>query len=144
MSTTEITAVATKDDMERVLAIRRRVFMDEQGVSEAEEMDGLDCLCRHYLLHFDGQPVGTVRVRPLQDDEAKVERMAVLPDHRKQGLGALLLNRILDDYGAAGYRRVVLNAQTHAEPFYGRFGFVGEGEIFMEAGIPHIRMVRDL
>jgi len=127
-------------DLLAARAIRRIVFIGEQGVAEAEEMDALDGECRHYVARIAGAAVGTARLRPYGAGVAKLERMAVLAPHRKCGVGRALLSRIEIDAAAEGLREIVLHAQDHALGFYGRCGYRVEGDGFMEAGIPHHRM----
>lgn len=128
--------------MEHVLAIRRAVFVNEQGVDEEIEMDGLDPLCRHYLLWADGEPAATLRVRRV-GNVTKLERMAVLRGFRRQGIGSALLEHVVADYRREpSGNSFVLHAQEAAVEFYARFGFSPEGQGFEEAGIPHRRMVR--
>ncbi len=133
-----IASAVTRRDLGHVVAIRRAVFIQEQGVDEAVEMDGLDDSCRHYLLWCDGEPAATLRVRKA-GDASKVERMAVLRSFRRRGLGSALLNHVLSDVATS--RNVVLHAQTAVQDFYAQLGFAAEGETFDEADIPHIRMV---
>ena len=136
-----IEAVATPRDMEAAFAIRREVFCGEQGVAEEAEIDGLDDACRHYLVRLDGHAIGTARVRGIDGGDEKIERVAILAARRGAGYGVALMVRIMDDLQAAGARRIVLNAQCRVEAFYARLGFVAEGAVFEEAGIPHVRMV---
>ena len=138
----EIEVVTDEEGMAAALAIRHAVFRCEQGVSEADEIDGLDGICRHYLLRELGAPVGAARIRALDGGEVKVERMAVREGRRGVGLGRALMERIVADAAAAGAPAVVLNAQTSAAGFYVRLGFRAEGGEFLEAGIPHVRMAR--
>ena len=139
----EIAIAIVSDDeaMSAAYGIRREVFCREQGVSEADEMDGLDGVCRHYLVREQGAPIGTARTRGLSDGSIKVERVAVLRDQRGTGVGRALMERIIADIVDDGAVKIVLNSQTHVADFYARLGFVAEGEVFDEAGIPHIRMV---
>ena len=125
-------------------AVRTAVFCGEQGVPADLEFDGLDAACRHYLARIGATVVGTARLRPLGGGEVKFERVAVLQAHRRTGIGWALMERALADARADGHRRVLLHAQTHAGAFYRRLGFHQEGDGFMEAGIPHIRMSMDL
>jgi predicted GNAT family N-acyltransferase len=127
-------------DLAAARAIRREVFIAEQGVSEAEEMDALDGQCRHYVARIAGQPAGTARLRPYTPGAAKLERMAVRAADRKSGVGRALLTRIEADAIADGVREIVLHAQDHALGFYIRCGYAAEGDGFEEAGIPHHRM----
>ncbi len=141
MTALTIAVVDGEDDMNAAFAIRREVFCGEQGVDEAEEIDGLDALCRHYLARLDGDAVGTARTQTLADGDIKIERVAVLKPLRGRGIGKALMTRALADIGAG---RVVLNAQLQVESFYARLGFIAEGETFSEAGIDHVRMVKRL
>ncbi len=121
----------------RAHAIRRAVFVGEQGVAEREEIDRRDRPCRHYLARRGTVEVGTARLRPLGRGTAKIERMAVLAAHRRAGVGRALIAAIERDARRAGLARLVLHAQAHAVPFYERLGYAAEGPGFAEAGIPH-------
>ncbi len=121
--------------------VREAVFVVEQGVPPEIELDEWDERCDHALAYDSaGRVVGTGRLLP----DGHVGRMAVLREVRGQGVGACLLEALIERARSCGMRRVVLNAQTHAVPFYARFGFVTEGTTFVEAGIPHVTMRRDL
>ncbi|MDX1345730.1 MAG: GNAT family N-acetyltransferase [Sedimenticolaceae bacterium] len=116
-------------------AIRRLVFMDEQGVPAELEWDGLDTTATHAkATSLAGETIGTARLLP----DGQIGRMAVLAQWRGIGVGTAMLQRLIAH--APVRERLFLNAQTSAESFYRRNGFEAEGEIFTEAGIPHIRM----
>lgn len=120
-------------------AIRKAVFVDEQGVPEELEWDGLDEHAYHVVaLAPDGQPIGTGRL--LQDGH--IGRVAVLEPWRRRGVGRALLEMLLVIANKMGYEEVKLHAQIRVADFYLRKGFVPQGEEFMEAGIPHVLMVR--
>lgn len=121
-------------------AIRRRVFVDEQQVPPELEWDGEDAGARHWLARQDGRPVGTVRLLA----DGHIGRLAVLPEARRAGIGAALLEAAVRAAYAVGIREVYLHAQVHALGFYARYGFVSEGPEFMDAGIPHRLMRRVL
>ena len=123
-------------------AIRIEVFCREQKVSRDLEFDGLDGDCRHYLARRGTQALGTARVRPLGEDIVKFERIAVSIRHRGQDIGRALMDRAIDDAIAGGAMSGKLNAQVSAGGFYEKLGFVGYGDIFMEAEIEHIAMIR--
>lgn len=140
-----ITPVENEAQWAHAKAIRRRVFIEEQDCPPEEEWDGLDDTSRHVLGVVDGKPVATARWRTVPYDEAlaaKLERFAVLPDHRGQGYGRRLVRYVLHDAHRAGFDRFVLHAQAHLEAFYASFGFERVGESFVEAGIPHVKMVK--
>ena len=124
-----------------IRAIREAVFISEQAVLEELEWDGLDPLCTHALAWNDlGDPIGTARMKA----GGTIGRMAVLKDWRGRGVGRALLRTLLELAGRQGLSRVTLAAQTHALGFYEQAGFHVVGDPFMDAGIPHRLMVRDL
>ena len=136
------TAIVDWDNYHAViLAIRRTVFVVEQGVSEALEIDPHDRRHTHALA-FDEGGNGIATGRLLAD--GRIGRMAVLEAWRGRGVGGAVLQRLLDTAGARGLKRVALNAQVSARAFYAARGFVECGEVFMEAGIEHIAMTRAL
>jgi predicted GNAT family N-acyltransferase len=125
-------------------AIRTQVFIQEQKVPQALEWDGEDAHAQHALASALGNlHIGTARLL-LQGNLAHIGRMAVLAQWRGQGVGSALLELMLGAAQARGATAVFLNAQTSAVGFYARAGFVVEGEEFLDAGIPHLRMTRRL
>ena len=121
--------------------VRETVFIHEQAVPEELEWDGLDPQCAHVLAWNDqGDAIGTARMQP----NGTIGRMAVLKDWRGRGAGRALLEALLDCAVRQGLTRVTLSAQTHAIGFYERAGFHVVGELFIDAGIPHRKMVKEL
>jgi predicted GNAT family N-acyltransferase len=121
--------------------IRELVFVHEQAVPLELEMDEQDPRCDHALAYSaDGSAVGTGRLLP----DGHIGRMAVLREWRGKGVGGLLLLALVEHARSRGHATLRLNAQTHAAGFYRRFGFDVEGAEFIEAGIPHVAMRRDL
>ena len=131
--------VTTADDLIKVAMIRAIVFMEEQGISCAEEVDGHDHAAMHVLGEIDGEPVACGRIRFLAG-QAKLQRLAVRKAWRGRGIGGRLLAFMLDQCREQGFHSFALNAQTRARDFYARHGFCPCGEEFMEAGIPHVLM----
>ncbi|HEY0665436.1 MAG TPA: GNAT family N-acetyltransferase, partial [Gallionella sp.] len=104
---------------------------------EELEWDGLDDGCRHVLaLSHTGSAIGCGRIL----DDGHIGRIAVLPEWRKQKVGTAIMEVLLDYARERGYKQVDLDAQTCAVPFYRNFGFVEQGDIFMDANMPHIKM----
>lgn len=117
--------------------IRREVFIVEQKVPVELEWDEMDAVSLHAIATDElGRAVGTGRLLP----DGHIGRMAVRRGNRKGGAGGAILTALIQEAKARGHKVVMLNAQTHVQDFYARFGFVPEGEEFMDAGIPHIRM----
>jgi predicted GNAT family N-acyltransferase len=124
--------------------LRRVVFIEEQGVSEADEVDGLDDSAIHLLAFDEERPVGTARLL-LKGDTGKIGRVCVLAEARGTGLGAALILAALDVLRAQpGVTEAYLGSQSHATGFYEKLGFAVEGEEFLDAGIPHRHMRRAL
>jgi ElaA protein len=130
---------ATGALLERCFAIRRRVFVEEQGVAPADEWDGLDDACLHWVAWHGEEAVGTARLREAAGDW-KAQRVAVLPEYRKHGTGAALMRALEAEAWHRGAARLLLHAQAQVVPFYERLGYTAEGPVFDEAGIPHRKM----
>lgn len=118
------------------LEIRRVVFVEEQAVPLADELDGLDDEAEHLLARVDGIPAGTARLR-LLGDVAKGERLAVLVPFRRHRLGVALMEAL--ERRARELRAHTLKgaAQVQALSFYEALGYQAEGEVFLDAGIAH-------
>jgi predicted GNAT family N-acyltransferase len=128
-------------EMSQVFALRRAVFVDEQGVPAELEYIG-DESAQHFLATGDGHPCGTARWRRTAGG-FKLERFAVLPEFRKMGVGAALLNAVMADLPDDPVP-VYLNAQLSAVGFYERYGFRRVGDVFEEAGLEHQKMEKTL
>ena len=125
--------------------LRQAVFVEEQGVPADMEWDSDDHTALHAVSRNRlGDVVATARLLPAQNGVARIGRMAVSPLLRGSGFGAEVLHALLQVARQRGDRQVLLHAQRSAEAFYARAGFVAHGEPFMEAGIPHIEMLRNL
>ncbi len=124
-------------DEEKLTQLRTQVFVDEQNVPPALETDGLDPQCRHVKATEDGQLIGTGRLLP----NGYIGRMCVCKEYRQYGVGSLLLKYLVAQAVEAKYPQISLNSQCSAIPFYEKNGFVLDSEEFMDAGIPHRRMV---
>ncbi|WP_368188368.1 GNAT family N-acetyltransferase [Aestuariibius sp. HNIBRBA575] len=132
------------DNLAGCHAVRRAVFINEQNVSEAEELDDLDAQALHILATKDGTPVGTARLL-IHDAYGKIGRVAVTKDMRGTGLGAKIMQVVLDVLRAQdGVTHAKLDAQISALKFYEKLGFIAQGPEFMDANIPHRLMVMPL
>jgi predicted GNAT family N-acyltransferase len=120
--------------------VRRAVFVDEQGIPVELEWDEWDERSVHAVLYRDGQPVATGRLLP----DAHIGRMAVLRTWRRQGLGAVILERLVEEAARRGEREVELAAQSYVCEFYAAHGFEAFGDEFLDVGIPHRKMRRVL
>lgn len=126
------------DRQDALKAIRKAVFIDEQHVPKDLEWDGKDSDCTQFMASIDSKPVATARLT----SQGQIGRMAVLKEFRGNGIGARLLAEVIDQARRTGHEQVFLHAQASVIGFYERFGFVAEGERFMDAGIEHQTMRR--
>lgn len=128
-------------DAVRLGAVRRKVFIDEQGVPESLEWDADDAGSLHLLATLaDGTAIGCARLLP----DGHIGRMAVLPEWRGHGVGQALLAAALRLAQSQGHACARLSAQTHAAGFYAAAGFMAVGNPYEEAGIPHVAMQKCL
>ncbi|MBT9569247.1 MAG: GNAT family N-acetyltransferase [Thiobacillus sp.] len=128
-------------DAARLAAVRRHVFILEQGVPEEMEWDTADATAVHFLaLAIEGQPIGCARLLP----DGHIGRMAVLPNWRRLGVGSALLAAALTHARNTEIALIRLSAQVQAVPFYLQAGFVIVGDSYQEAGIPHVSMHKHL
>ncbi len=142
-----VEAVVEPEDFRACLAIRREVFVREQGVALELEEDGLDERCEHFAARLAGTLAATARLRQTANGW-KIERVAVSRARRGQGVGRALVGFVLRRLyapreaaaGSAPRPVVYVNAQVAALPFWFGLGFEPEGERFEEAGIQHQKM----
>lgn len=130
-------------DLRAPLAVRAEVFIAEQHVAPAEDVDGRDADCLHWLVTDAEGSVATLRVLP-QGEVAKIQRVAVLKRARGTGLGTALMRHVMDRLAERGFTSATLGAQIDALGFYERLGFEAHGPVYDDAGIPHRDMDRDL
>lgn len=135
--------VHVTEDVDAALAIRRKVFIEEQGVSFEDDVDGKDASAIHLLAVERQRAVGTARLL-ITGEVGKIGRVAVLPEMRGMGIGKDIVLFAVDELRRRGVSRAMLGAQTHALGFYEALGFSAFGLEFMDAGIPHREMVREL
>ena len=132
-----VSLVCWHDGEPLLRSVREAVFIREQGVPAELEWDELDMGCRHALaLSHKGDAIGCGRMLA----DGHIGRIAVLPQWRQQKVGTAIMEAFLDYARAHDYKQVDVDAQTHAMPFYRGFGLVEEGDVFMDAGLPHIKM----
>ncbi len=135
--------ITSEEQLDKAFEIRKAVFVEEQGVPLEDEFDEHEAHAEHILVYYEGQPVGTGRMREV-DGIAKLERICLLPSYRKYGLGKLIIESLEQLACKKGLKKAKLHGQTHAEGFYHKLGYETKSPIFMEDGIPHILMVKNL
>ncbi|HWH28296.1 MAG TPA: GNAT family N-acetyltransferase [Mycobacteriales bacterium] len=136
--------LARPDDRPALHALRHEVFVRGQGVPAAIERDDHDETAVHVVAVDGGRTVGTGRLLVRPDGTASVGRMAVADDVRGRDIGARMLRRLEDRAVELGLAAVELHAQVSARGFYDRAGYTSVGEVYIEAGIEHVTMRKDL
>ncbi|MCK4744132.1 MAG: GNAT family N-acetyltransferase [Sulfuriflexus sp.] len=137
----EIADWSKLDQQAAIKAVRQQVFIVEQSVPVELEWDELDEKSIHLLISSDEtKDIATARMH-VEETIAHIGRMAVLKEHRQQGVGTLMLETLLKQARINGVKQIVLNAQTSAIEFHQRYKFNVVGDEFQDAGIPHYKMV---
>ncbi len=131
-------------ELEGAFAVRRRVFVEEQGISEGLELDGYDREAQHMVVKDGEMVIGTARVLFLAAGQAKIERMAILKPFRHRGVGRRIVSFLIEELRNRQVEQVVVHAQYPVAAFYRSCGFAELGSPFWEAGIKHIKMLRRL
>jgi len=135
--------VRTPEDLQKAFCVRSIVFIEGQHCPYNVEVDGLDYSAVHFLGAIGDEPVATARIR-LFKDYVKIERVAVRKEYRRKGMGKDLFAFILNHIAEMGYKKMVLHAQAYLLKFYEDFGFVKQGESFLEANIEHYHMEKEM
>jgi predicted GNAT family N-acyltransferase len=132
----ELIQLSWTDAKTLAMPIRRKVFIEEQQVSEAEEWDDDDDSAIHIVVIKNGQAIATARLT----QKGKIGRMSVLQSHRQQGIGSMMLVELINAAQQRGLKNIKLWSQNHAQAFYKKHGFIAYGDEFLDAGILHIAM----
>ncbi|MGM8214635.1 GNAT family N-acetyltransferase [Bacillaceae bacterium W0354] len=140
----DIIKVMTKEQLDEAFQIRKTVFIDEQNVPANLEMDEHDETAIHFVGYDENQkPIAASRLRFI-DDYGKLERICVLKEHRGKQFGKSIILQMEEYIKQHGYQKSKLNAQSYAETFYKKLGYKTISDEFMDAGIPHVTMIKQL
>jgi predicted GNAT family N-acyltransferase len=136
--------VQITDDYTDAQKVREEVFQKEQCILATLDFDGEDDNSFHFVAYNDDEePIGTARVRFFdQGKTAKIERLAVLPEYRSKGIGRAIMESIDEYLQNRHVEKAYMHAQKAVKEFHKKFGFFQEGDEFVEADIPHVKMVK--
>jgi predicted GNAT family N-acyltransferase len=143
MNSMDIRFVSYDEGIDNAFYIRKVVFVEEQGVPLEEEIDTYDKTAVHILVFDEGVPVGTGRVF-MDRGQWYIGRVAVLRESRGKGIGRLIMEKLTAYAREHGAQRIIVYAQIDVMDFYRDLGFTEQGPEFMDAGIPHKEMYREL
>lgn len=136
--------VETEKEREDAFYIRKIVFVEEQDVPVHLELDEHDDSAVHFIAYDSEMPIGAGRIRMPEEGIAKVERVCILPQYRGKHLGNLMMNKMEAHAKEVGLTTVKLNAQSYAIPFYEKLNYEIISPEFLDAGIPHRAMKKEL
>ena len=147
MNQIEVKLVETEAELEGAINVRMRVFVLEQQIPPEEELDEADATATHAIALHGGQIVGTGRMLLVDGDDegaCRIGRMAVDREWRRHGVGGQILVFLEEQARRKGLTHCLLHAQEYVKAFYTGHGYVERGDVFMEAGIPHVEMIKEL
>jgi predicted GNAT family N-acyltransferase len=140
MSSVSIKVADSPQELKAIQEIRKIVFQQEQGVDPNLDFDGRDETSTLLIASLNGEFIGTVRVRKLDEKTAKIERLAVLKIARGYGVGKQLMIEALSIIKSKNIPEVVIHAQEYIKGLHSSLGFEEDGDVFEEAGIRHVKM----
>lgn len=140
----EVKLVTTEDDRNRAFSLRKEVFVKEQGVPLSLELDEHDETAIHFIVNDGDQTIAAARLREIEPKVGKVERVCVLSDYRGKRLGVLIMDTVEKHANALDFKNLKLNAQSYAVSFYEKLNYSVTSPEFMDAGIPHRAMEKNI
>ncbi|RIB20077.1 acyl-CoA N-acyltransferase [Gigaspora rosea] len=150
MDNIKIIHVSTTEEQNECYKIRTEVFVKEQKFDPANELDEYDesSSCHHFLALKSSLPIGTVRIHPYLSHTSttgKIGRLSVLKQYRNMGVGELLLQTV-ESFAKSelGFERCILHSQNVIKEWYKKRGYVALGGIFIEEGVEHCKMSKDI
>lgn len=138
-----IIKATTNKEKNDAFQIRTIVFVEEQNVPIKDEMDKFDAQAIHFVGYLHDQPIAASRLR-WTDTYGKLERLCILKEHRGKSYGTKMIQVMEAEILKRNYHQAKLNAQTQAIKFYEQLGYKVKSNEFIDAGIPHVTMVKQL
>ncbi|WJY28914.1 MULTISPECIES: GNAT family N-acetyltransferase [Sporosarcina] len=140
----EIMIAASEQEREAAFTVRKKVFVEEQGVPLSLELDDFDETASHFVVRDGSKAIAAGRIRSTSDAVGKVERVCVLKEYRGKHLGNLMMHALEEHAKETGMSKILLNAQSYAVPFYEKLGYTVTSPEFMDADIPHRAMEKTI
>lgn len=147
MKNVKILKVVNGDMLKRCLKIREEVFTLEKGVSKEIEVDKYDCLnelSNHFLIKSQNDDIGTIRCLYVFKDTIKIQRFCFLEGYRGLGFGRIVMEYIENYYKNQGIRKIEMDAKYEVFSFYEKCGYKRVSDIFIEANIEHVKMMKTI
>lgn len=140
----DVKLVTTDEDRARAFSLREEVFVKEQGVPLSLELDEHDATAIHFIVNAGNETIATARIREIEPNIGKVERVCVLDTYRGKRLGVLIMEAVEQYAQNTDFKKLKLHAQSYAVPFYEKLAYVVTSPEFMDAGIPHRAMEKEI
>lgn len=140
----EVHSAISEQQLQQAFDIRKKVFVEEQGVPLHLELDEHDQDALHFIVTKDGETIAAARLREYEPAVGKVERVCVLEQYRGKRLGFLLMEHIEKEAQKKNWKKLKLNAQSYAIPFYEKLHYIVTSPEFLDAGIPHRAMEKTI
>ena len=140
----QVKIAETAEEKEIAFSIRKKVFVEEQGIPLHIEIDENDQTATHFIVLENNEPIGAARLRLIDTVIGKVERVCVLSEYRGKRFGVSVMKAIEEHAKTLQVEKLKLNAQTYAIPFYEKLQFEITSPEFVDAGIPHRAMEKEL
>lgn len=132
-----------KEELEKCLEVRRKVFIEEKGVPAEIEIDEFDkdfSSCEHFTVYEGEIAVGAFRIRRLDKSTARLQRFCFLSEYRDKGFGKKALAFIEDYCRKEGIKLITADAKFDVSEFYVKCGYSVVSDVFEEAGVPHVKI----
>ncbi len=142
-----ILPVKTNEELKYCLEVRRRVFIEEKAVPKEIEIDEFDkdaSCCEHFVIFENEKAVGTFRVRRIDEEKIKLQRFCFLNEYRGKGFGKKALDFIDGYYKKEGLKLITADAKFEVSGFYEKCGYKVVSDVFLEAGIPHVKIEKKI
>lgn len=143
----KIVPVKTNEELEYCLEVRRKVFVEEKGVPKEIEIDKFDkdaSCCEHFIVFENEKAVGAFRIRRLDKETVRLQRFCFLSECRGKGFGKKALDFIDEYYKKEGIKLITADAKFEVSPFYEKCGYAVVSDVFEEAGIPHVKIEKEI
>lgn len=140
----QVKVVETEREKQLAFDVRKKVFVEEQGVPEHLELDDYDATAIHFIVQSEDETIAAARLRELESGVGKIERVSVIKEQRGNHLGILIMEYVESYAREHGWKKLKLNAQVHAIPFYEKLGYVITSPEFLDAYIPHRAMEKQI
>ncbi len=135
-----------QNDLEKELAfaVRKQVFVEEQGIPLHLEIDEHDAMAKHFIVLDGTQIIAAARLREIEPKIGKVERVCVLSEYRGKHFGVYVMNALERYAVEQSWKKLKLHAQTGAVPFYEKLNYTVTSPEFIDADIPHRAMEKKI